>query len=380
MIGNIRNVSLKGNFNIQNLKNAISFGATLPDYLNDALSGIKQDEFQRTVPYDNDYEFELNEKLKKETPNDFIKWAQETDFINNGLKEALKPENRIGEGFHHGVYNIPGNNDYVLRIGRDYYSTTQDVDYSNYEIKDTRDMQLDCNIGQEVANLKDPSSDTNVILNYPSIEVLKRQNGYANANPSPDALYVSENTDELRKDILPYEHESRKIHYAKSMEALANMPDETYDELIDDIINAGEAGYKFDMYNSNNFLIDEENQRINLIDMPKVAKPHKDRFGDTLYALINLEFFSEYTRSSADYHPENHGKPREINDTIINILTILDKYTNAMERKLQKYNQNSFYFRKILLSMIGDFWLGRGDLYQKYDKLREMNVLYEPKN
>ncbi len=367
MVGMIRNISFNG---VQNIKRVmtqnIAFQGRVPGYLEDALNG---DTFVKSAqePFD-------NEKAKAETPNGFIEWANETDFIKSGmLKEALKPENLIGEGFEHAVYNIPGNDDFVLRIKRGFYKETQKFDYDNYDMEDTRDMELDGNYGQQVAVLSDKDKSIKGYLK-PSIEVLKKQKGFPNGNPSPRALYNENGT--LREEVLPYEDDSRKRHFARSINALAQMPDETYDQLIEDLLVSGEAGYKFDPENSNNFLIDEENQRINIIDMSPAEKPHKDRFGNTLYALINLEFLGEYMRSGSGYEPEN---PNEINDTIGKMFDVIDKYTDAMKKKLQKFNMSSFRFNDFMHNPISSFWLRTGDFDEKVNKLREMGLLYEGK-
>lgn len=369
MITAISNTGFTG---IRNLKQAmfVSFGQRqYPKYLNKALEG---DTFTKTNE-------EINqEQLRRETPNDFITWSKRTKFVPNGIKAALHPDNLIGEGFDHSAYKIPGNDDYVLRIKNSYYELTQDIDYSNYKIVDTRDMKLDCNIGQQVALLVDEKTPLDPrVMPHPRIEILKKQKGYANGNPSPRALYI-EGTGQLRRaGLVPYEANSRKEHYAKCMKALAEMPDSTYDQLIDDLLIAGEACYKFDTENSNNFLIDEENQRINLIDMSPTSKPHKDRFGNTLYALINAEFLDHYISSDSGYVPKD---PEEKNNTVINVLTIMDKYTQAMRRKLQKYNLNSFQFHMLLNRAIGSFWLKTWDSQEKIQKLRDMGVLYEDPN
>lgn len=362
MIGAIQNISFRG---IQNINKPLSFKGVLPWYLTQALKGdtfVKSSEGPQI-----DYE-----KMKKEIPNDFVDWAKKNNFINDGLKKSLKPENLIGEGFDHAVFNIPNNPDYVLRIKRGYYGKTDNFDFKNYTIKDTRDMELQGNIGQQIALLENIPDKKNGKFVNPDIEVLKRQHGFPNGNPPPSALYHGDGT--LREEVLPYEDNSRKLHFAKSMETLANFPDETYDQLIDDLLIAGEAGYKFDHLNSNNFLIDEDEKRINIIDMSKVKKPHKDRFGNTLWSLINVEFLNEYMSKESGYTPQSQN---EINDTIKNMLTVMDKYSAAMKRKIQKFNTSSYHFNLLLNEPISSFWLKECDYDKKVDKLREMGLLYE---
>lgn len=315
-------------------------------------------------------------KILDSPENEFIKWAEETGFMETGLREALQPENFIGEGFHHAAYKIPNNEDYVLRVQRDFRCKDGEIDYSRYIIKDTRDKELTRNCGQQIALLVDKNPD---ISGYsPNIEVLLKQKGYANSNPSPRALLLREDSDELRPGVLSYDDNSRKSYFAHCMKALAQLPDESYDILIEDIIVAGEAGYRFDHFNSNNFLIDEEDEKINIIDMETAPKPHKDRFGNTLYALVNAEFFRTYFSSYSDYVPEYEG---EKEDTLKNIITVLDKYTRALQRNHQKYNRTSYeFFMELIPSMPVSFWLRTMDLNEKFKKLSEMDVLYDPEN
>lgn len=310
-----------------------------------------------------------NEELRAIYTNSFIEWAKETDFIRNGLKESLKPENCLGQGFDHAAYSINGNDDYVLRIKRDYYTKTQDIDYSQYTLRDTRDMELIGNYGQEVAILEDNVSDPWKM--HPQIEVLKKQEGFPNGNCSPRALYHADGS--LREGVIAYEDPIRKDHYEKCLETLANFPDRSYDDLIQDLLNSGEAGYRFDALNSNNFLIDPVAQRINLIDMSKTVKPHKDRFGDTLYALVNQEFYGEYSSSYTEGARTMDQKIQAIQNTE----TILKKYTAAMIRNKQKFNINNMQFNELLRGIASSFWLQTNDYQEKLQKLRDMDVLYE---
>lgn len=303
----------------------------------------------------------------------FINWTKKTDFLNAGLKEALKPENLIGMGFEHAVYDIPGNDDYVLRIPRSCYSTIQNTDFSNYEIKDTANPELTRNCGQQAALIIE--KETNGPRLNPAIEVLIKQHGYANGNPPPASLYHEDG--KLRDGCICYEDDSRKHHFAHCLKTLAELPDETYNLLIEDLIVSGEAGYKFDHLNSNNFLIDENAQKINIIDMGRTAKPHKDRFGNTLYALTNIEFLNEYLRKDSGYEPENEN---EQNETIGNMIKVMEKYTKAVKNHHQKYNKDSYEFHLLLNNPVSSYWLRAGSYEDKLEKLRQMDVLYDPEH
>ena len=83
-------------------------------------------------------------------------------------------------------------------------------------------------------------------------------------------------------------------------------------------------------------------------------------------------------RNDSGYEPEN---PNEINETIGNMLTVIDKYTAAMKRKMQKFNMSSYRFNTGLMhSAISSFWLRANTIEEKVNKLREMGLLYEGKS
>ena len=153
----INNISFNGIFNIQN-NNKISFRA----------KSLPNDTFEKSSSPASD--------------NKFIKWAKENEFLNGGIKASLVDENLLGKGFSHSVYKIPNNDDYVLRVSRNYFDP-KEVDFSQYKIKDTEDKSLKSNFGQEVAKIE--ADD----FRMPSISVLRKQTGTSNGNPPPSALH-----------------------------------------------------------------------------------------------------------------------------------------------------------------------------------------------
>ena len=67
--------------------------------------------------------------------------------------------------------------------------------------------------------------------------------------------------------------------------------------LIDKFIELDEAGYKFDYYNPNNFLLDEDKGSIEIIDLDKYKAPYKNDLGNALWALTNIEYLNTYLSS-----------------------------------------------------------------------------------
>ena len=337
----INNISFNGIFNIQN-NNKISFRA-------------------KSLPNDT---FEKSSSPLKD--NEFIKWAKENNFLSCGIKASLVDENLLGKGFSHSVYKIPNNDDYVLRVSRNYFDP-KEVDFSQYKIKDTEDKSLKSNFGQEVAKIE--ADD----FRMPSISVLRKQTGTSNGNPPPSAIHYENG--ELREGELRYEAIERKEHYANSLQFLADAPIEAYDSLMDKFSELDEAGYKFDYYNPNNFLLDKEKGTIEIIDLDKMSKPYENDLGNALWALTNIEYLNTYL---TDSYNENDPKisDEDKNRAIKNTLNVIDKYTKAMQKKGKKFSQNGYEFTVHLLgSFPMSIFLQTNSQSEKIEKLRNMGLI-----
>ena len=213
--------------------------------------------------------------------NEAINWLEQTDFINTRLSETLNNDDNIsGEGFSHIVYAIPGNEEYILRMKK---SNVLKGQIKSSEIKDVEDKNLKVNIGQPVAEIVYETEDS---PGQGRIEVLKKQTGEPVGVKPPSAIYI-EDTDKLRENELPYEDISRKEAYARTIHKVAELPVEAYEKFLEDITSASKSGYKFDYYNSNNILVDDKGQALNLIDMDKCSMDAD--YGSILYALTNIE-------------------------------------------------------------------------------------------
>ncbi len=320
--------------------------------------GLKSDTFVRSS---NNVSFKGCESADN---NSFIKWAQETDFIKTQLPEILtNPNYKLGSGFSHSAYIIPGNKDYILRTPN--MKVQKNYNFENADIKDTEDKDLNVNIGQEVASIEIPIED-----GFPlHIQVLKKQNGKAIGVPPFQAISIEE-TGSLRKGELPYEALERKAQYASTIHEVAKLPVEAYEKLIDDIRAAEKAGYYFDHLNSNNLLIDEEKGSINLIDMDKNKLPAN--LGNVLYALTNINYFSTFS-SQYDSCPMSN---EEIGTAIKDTLQITDKFVQAMKNKGEKFNRDecSYEFFNFINSMPFSFYCHTGDYNMKWEVLEQKGV------
>ena len=111
---------------------------------------------------------------------------------------------------------------------------------------------------------------------------------------------------------------------------------EAYEKLLSDFTRACAYGFSFDEHNSNNLLVDSNKQAINLIDMDRSnSNPTTPNYGDLLYALTNVQYYSTYTSFYADdVTPEQ--KQQATDDT----MQIIDKFMQAMKNNGLKFDKN----------------------------------------
>lgn len=296
--------------------------------------------------------------------NRAIKWLKETDFVNKSLAETLaNSENILGEGFSHVVYQIPGNDEYILRMNK---SSVKCDEIKNPEIKDVEDKNLPINIGQPVAQILFDTSDS-YMKGY--VEVLKKQNGESVGVKPPSAIYI-EDTGVLRENEVPYEDASRKDKYERTIHKVAQLPVSAYEKFLEELTIAGEAGYKFDYYNSNNVLVDEDGQAINIIDMDQQKSPVD--YGSVLFALTNIEYFNTFN-SQYDASPVSDERKEQ---AFLDTVEIIDKYVQAMKNQGLKFDREntSMYFYKLLDSFPCKFYCKSFDYSGQWAKFEQMGV------
>ena len=303
------------------------------------------------------------EREKKPEKSSFTKWAEDTKFLQKGLKETLQnEENIIGKGFFNIAYKIPNNEDYILRMSN-YLGS--DFDYENASIEE-KDQKLSINIGQPVAEIKMKSNDYHGIVC--NVEVLRKQKGKSIGNPPPTVLY-NEYTGKLKEGEKPYEDISRKERYAKSLHQLKELPASAYEDLIDVIQEAQKNGYGLDYLNSNNLLLDVENKSINPIDMDYEKSPRID-YGGLLYMLTNIGYFSTYSSTIGDNTMSNEKIKQAVDDTLV----IVDKYIKAMVNKGVKVKGLSPQFMDFLNSFPCAVFCRSFNLEDKLEKFKELGI------
>lgn len=332
--------SLKTITNNISLRKAITFKGSL-----------SSDTFERTKPQNNG--------------NEAIKWMENTNFINNRMLSIISnPDNKMGQGFQHCVYSIPENDDYVLRVRNGFEADKTLTD--GYQIEDIADKNLDINIGQEVARIVLNRNDG---CGHNIVTVLKKQKGIPLGIPPYEAL-KDPGTDKLKADEPEYDCKERKDKFAYTLSTLASMPVSAYEDFLDNINTAHKCGYYFDHLNSNNIMFDEDTGSLGLIDMDK-GRSYLN-YGNVLYALTNIEYFSTYTGKSGHIisDEENYQAAK-------NTIEIIDKFFQAMQNKGLKMKREdaSYEFMKLFFSVPFCFYCKTMNDNEKWQSLISKGVV-----
>ena len=302
--------------------------------------------------------------------NDFIKWAEETNFVETQLTDILRnPDNVIGSGFTHTAYVIPQNDDYVLRIETESLPYFDFANIHNSTIQDREDKCLDINIGQVVANI---SFKNDWGQPYAVLDILKKQTGEAiGVQPAETLSKGGWGTE--RNGIEPYYDITRKEQYARTINKVAELPVETYEKLLCTFQRACDLGYIFDHKNSHNILVDSENKSLNLIDMNKgFRKPNKADFMKLLYSLTNINYYGTF---QSDYKTQmsDEQKAKATEDTI----TIISKFLEAMQKQNKKFtpNDSSIEANRVILSEPCRKYIQSPSKFDFWNKMQEKGLV-----
>ncbi len=294
-------------------------------------------------------------------------WHNHPEIIQDEIKFVLSnPDNKIGAGFQGSVYAIPGNEDYVLKLSHPEEAILNDNHTKCYVIDNDKGKNLDINIGQNVAQIylckhDDPFKKI--------IQVLRKQPGHSIGVPPYGAIYNE--LGELKKGEVPFEDETRKNEYLKTVKTVAALPVSAYEKFIQKIIDASEKGYKFDHYNTNNIMYDEKTQSLNPIDMDPTSGYLN--LGDLLYTLTNINYFRTYTNE------KNFNSP-EYQDALKGTIDITNKYFQALKNKnlsIDSSKMSHEFYETFLDSLPMDYYFFPEMLTksEKTAKLKEMGVV-----
>ena len=275
--------------------------------------------------------------------DDFINWANETDFINK-TDEIIRTGEILGSGFEGKTIAIPECDNWVIKVYNRAHIINQKL--KEPQITEIKDILPELNVGQFVASVKIPLGENYCQHFY----VLKKQDGVSYGVP-----YDSKNTvcDSTVKEHLD------------TLSKMANMPIETYEKLVDDIQYVTEKGYKFDSGNPYNFMMDEENQRINFVDIADKKNDKKTQFGDVLFALLDGDFSASLRNSS---RPD---KEKDLSQDYSK--KIISKFFIAMIRKQYRFNEDN-NFLKVQNNPAFDAVVGGKTPEEKVDIMIELGL------
>lgn len=253
----------------------------------------------------------------------FENWMMDNDVELTDIKGIISnTDNILGSGFDNTTFLIPNCDEYVLRCRTWLLPYLKDDDFTCANIVNCEDKNLKINVGQQVASIY-----PDVKIPFPcEIEILKKQQGKSIGIQPPETI---------KENDIPYEDYSRKEKYEKTIHKTAKLPQKAFDTLISEIIEADKLGYKFDFLNSNNLLVDEKNERINIIDMQK-GGASADIMSGLLYALTNIRYFKTYT--AQNYNPVSDEKKQQAyQDT----MEIIGKFVLAMKNQNVKFDMKN---------------------------------------
>ena len=234
---------------------------TKPNFQNRKQNHIftyKLDSFEKIV-----FRGNLPKEIAKNIPNGYT--------IDELISLAQNDDNLRGIGANSKVYNIPYLSDYVLKV----------LNKKDPNGIDMSEFPSSVNLGQPVWQ-----SDKN-----PRLIILKKVEGIEHSIPS----WSTTMWDNSIQKPLNVTKEQSEIYF-NSVEKLANMPQEAFDDICKKVKILSEKDYKVDSINPNNLIVDEN--EIHIIDYFKVKPWEKSVYQNSSYDLvaIMLDFtlMSEY--------------------------------------------------------------------------------------
>ncbi len=211
----------------------------------------------------------------------FKTWAEETDFYSKALNIIDFTGEILGSGFEGTTYEIPDNDNWVIK--EEKRSASIPVKTDSPQITEIPDLTPNLNLGQMIAHVIVPSTPYSSRRFF----ILKKQKGETYGVSYDKRNQVSE---------------SNINTHLKSLKLLSSFPIDSFKEVVEEVVQANKAGLKFDFYNPNNIMIDEENKKINFVDVDKGSiHPLKNQLADILFSLLDGEFaknFNKYCNSN----------------------------------------------------------------------------------
>ena len=252
---------------------------------------------------------------KEDSFEKFKNWAIETNFLSKVKQIITNPANIMGSGFEGKVYQIPNSEDWVIKE----YFRSNIIPKVNGEsqIERVKDISPDLNIGQTIAKVNLPINDSYT----ETIFIHKKQTGKPIGVNSILMKSINDGT--------------VKTHL-QSLKAIADLPAETFNKLIDDIGTVSRLGYKIDGTTPNNILLDSEKQRFNFVDIADIDSDKNNQYSEVLYSLLGASFCERFFES--DRPIDEKMQAGQFSDVI------MKKFMTAMKEKNAQFSPTyNFY-------------------------------------
>ncbi len=228
--------------------NSVNFYRTFLNVKKEKSHVLKEDNFER-ISFKGNLPYEISSKLpKKYSIDDLVLLAQDE-------------KNLRGIGANSKVYNIPYLDDYVLKV-------LNKNDPNQIKINE---FPATINLGQPVWQ-----SEKN-----PRHLILRKVEGVEHSIPS----WSNTIWDTASKKPLLVSDEQVQVYF-NSVEKLANMSQEAFDEIAYKVKLLDEKDYKIDSINPNNLIVDEN--EIHIIDYFKVKPKEKNVYQNCSYDLVAI--------------------------------------------------------------------------------------------
>lgn len=236
--------------------------------------------------------------IKEENYSEFQQWLVQNKIDAKSLVQNITQNLPDHRGGNANFWYIP-NSPFGLRIIR---TNKSDIE----ELQPHDNPFGDMNVGQAIANLG------------PKIQILRVQKG------SPAGAKFG-----MHK-LTPEEQQKELVVYAQKIIDAANIPQEAYNQLLQNIIQLNKKGYNIDPSKPGNLLIDPD-KGFNLVDVIK-SNGQPDNAGYIIVMLMNNYYFNKISS------PETQQAAR----TIIKKVEIASQLTGLPLEKDQSSTRYSY--------------------------------------
>lgn len=304
-------------------------------------SKMTNDVFIRTTSFNGNEKSHDNKSF-----DEFKKWAQKSDFLEQIETIAEQTGRILGSGFEGEVIEIPNNENWVIK--RFKRTNLAQMPLEKPTINKIDDIAPNINIGQAVAYIRIPVGRNCSKTYY----ILKKQTGQSLGIDKTCGNEVSEHNNNL---------------HINSLKKLANAPQSAYDKLVKDINYITQQGYMLDYINPNNLMYDNEKQEIHIVDVEDKLYDKTNQYGEMLFCLLDTEYSDRFLISCKE--PVKKEEVRQLTENIVN------KYFEAMYKNGAKFTKSNI-FNLLLESEVLDRNIAGKTVSEKEESLRAMG-LYE---